>query len=760
MSTYCNFDFLDKEFILCAVNMNIKNNFINFAVTVMDSCNNKVKICEFIDNDFFTSLENILIQIAPTHEDIKYYILGNFPLDFFAQKFQNLIEKLEIVDNKQVFINNKEFSDNKNIDFFSTIKLLLATSDNEQNNPLFSKNELIFALSTLNSTINYTRILQFENFQNKFFLEKFNVNEFMGLDMTCVKCLNLFDNFDDKKQYSFSKLNKTQNKNSVFAVLNNCCTRFGSRMLRSWMLQPLQEKEEIDTRLNMVELLLSSNYFKREIRDSYLSKIDDIQTINMNLSKYISKNDENLVKLNDCAKLQNTINICKNLLFYLKCYEGPHSELLFERYVKHLDDIIIRLGKLEEMFSKTLVFDNKSREYVINFKLNPELAIIQEQVDECWQEIEQIKSNVENEIYSKSAKPKKIKITEYACNGFALEIPKSDGDNFMKNSNKSSNFKIVNTNKAALVINSQELRNLSESYRKLKSEYRSHEKIFHQKVLKVTSSYHPLFERLIYLLSELDVLSSFATVVEDSKEVYAKPILTNNNADRLLLLKDSRHIILEWNADIIKKNNPNNKNLIANDCEMKEGGNIKLITGINMGGKSTYLRQVGICVLLAHIGMYLPATSATVPIIDQIFTRVGAGDLMLKGISTYMNEMIEVCSLIKSATTRSLMLIDELGRGTSTDDGVGISYAILYHISTEINCFCLFATHFFELTAMENLLKNLKNYYMSYAVLNGELLMEYKILPGKANNSFGVNLFKSLKFDEDTCQALEKFISA
>ena len=183
-----------------------------------------------------------------------------------------------------------------------------------------------------------------------------------------------------------------------------------------------------------------------------------------------------------------------------------------------------------------------------------------------------------------------------------------------------------------------------------------------------------------------------------------------------------------------------------------------LLTGINMGGKSTFLRQIGICVILAHIGMFLPATYAEIPLIDQIFTRVGAGDIMLKGISTYMNEMIEICSVIRSASNKSLLLIDELGRGTSTDDGVGISYAILSYICEKIDCYCLFATHFYELTEMEEKFNKIKNYYMKYEVINGEVIMEYKLLKGKNSSSFGVEMFKSLNFDQNTCEILDKFI--
>jgi len=188
-----------------------------------------------------------------------------------------------------------------------------------------------------------------------------------------------------------------------------------------------------------------------------------------------------------------------------------------------------------------------------------------------------------------------------------------------------------------------------------------------------------------------------------------------------------------------------------------ETNNFHLLTGINKGGKSTYLRQIGICVILAHIGCYVPASKANIPLIDQIFTRVGAGDIMLKGVSTYMNEMIEVCSLLKSASETSLLLIDELGRGTSTKDGVAISAGIIQYICEDLKSYCLFATHFYELTKLEEQFKNLKNFYVGYTIDNGDILMTYKVLPGKINTSLGTELFKALNFDSETCELLNKF---
>ena len=299
------------------------------------------------------------------------------------------------------------------------------------------------------------------------------------------------------------------------------------------------------------------------------------------------------------------------------------------------------------------------------------------------------------------------------------------------------------------MITTPKVSSLSSDIKDLRSEFKSAESEYMKKVLDVIATYHPLIDNLIAILSSLDILSSFAVLVSNSKYDYTKPIISPPR--NKLVLKNSRHILLEF----INCRTP----LVSNDVTLlPDTDNIHLITGINMGGKSTYLRQVGICVVLAHIGCYVPASYAEIPIIDQIFTRVGAGDLMLKGISTYMNEMIEVCSLIKSATNKSLLLIDELGRGTSTDDGVGISYAILYHLSKVINAYCLFATHFYELTEMENEVPNVKNYYMSYCVMNGEVVMEYKVLKGKNNSSFGVGMFHSVNFDNDTCETLNKFL--
>jgi len=165
-----------------------------------------------------------------------------------------------------------------------------------------------------------------------------------------------------------------------------------------------------------------------------------------------------------------------------------------------------------------------------------------------------------------------------------------------------------------------------------------------------------------------------------------------------------------------------------------------------MGGKSTYIRQVAICVLLAHIGCFVPCTEADVPLIDALITRVGASDMQLKGLSTFMSEMLETSCLLKIATDNSLLVIDELGRGTSTSEGFGISWGAAEYILKNVKAYCLFATHFHELTTMEGQIQGVKNFYVSAISKDGQLTMQYKVKPGAVDRSYGIFVAEMLKF--------------
>ena len=233
-------------------------------------------------------------------------------------------------------------------------------------------------------------------------------------------------------------------------------------------------------------------------------------------------------------------------------------------------------------------------------------------------------------------------------------------------------------------------------------------------------------QEIAKIISEIDVLSTFSIIC--SKYNYVRPIINDDNVVNII---ESRHPVVEA---FIKEE------YVPNDIVMDENTNILLITGPNMAGKSTYMRQLGIIVIMAQIGCFIPAKSGTLPIFDKIFTRIGASDDLVSGESTFMVEMTEAGNAITNATRKSLILFDELGRGTATFDGMSLAQAILEYIHNNISCKTLFSTHYHELTDLEKKLPNLKNKHVSAKEENGNITFLHKVLDGSVDKSYGINV--------------------
>ena len=528
-------------------------------------------------------------------------------------------------------------------------------------------------------------------------IELYSDKQYMNLDYNTQRNLEL----------TATMLNK-EKRGSLLWVLDKTKTAMGKRLIRSWLEHPLLNVSAINNRQSAVEELVNNNMLRLDIMDA-LSGIFDIERL-MTRIVYGSANGRELRSL--AAALQKLPQL---------------SELVADCSAKYLKKVYKEIDLLEDIYN---LIDSAIVEEppfsvreggMIKKGYNPDLDILLTDMNDS----KGILARIEAEQREKTGIPK-LRVGYNKVFGYYIEVTNSYKDLVPETYIRKQTL----TNCERYIT--QDLKDIEGRILGAKDRSVAMEYTLFDNVRKTVADNLERIQRTAKAIAVLDVLVSLANVAADNR--YVRPEV---NLSTVIRLKDSRHPVVE----ALLTDTP----FVPNDVYLDSAGErVAIITGPNMAGKSTYMRQVALIVLMAQMGSFVPASSATIGVVDSIFTRVGASDDLASGQSTFMVEMSEVANIVKSATSKSLLILDEIGRGTSTFDGMSIARAVLEYCADrkKLGAKTLFATHYHELTVMQDLLDGVKNYSIAVKKRGDDITFLRRIIPGGADDSFGIEVAK------------------
>ena len=556
------------------------------------------------------------------------------------------------------------------------------------------KPDVICAVGAL---INYLKETQMTGLERINQIDTYSESQYMKLDYNTQRNLELTQTMLSKEK-----------RGSLLWVIDKTKTAMGKRLIRSWLEHPLMNISTINNRQSAVEELVNNTVLRLELTEN-LSGIFDIDRL-MTKIVYGSANARDLRSL--CSAVKDLPQI---------------SSLLSECKASHLRMIYKNIDLLEDIHS---LIDSAIVEQppftireggMIKQGYNSDLDVINNDMNNS----KDILAQIETEQKELTGIPK-LRVGYNRVFGYYIEVTNSYKnmvpDTYIRKQTLTNCERYITPD-----LKEVEARILGAKDRSVALEF----KLFEEIRLKVADSLERI-QRTSKAIATLDVLNSFANVASDNR--YVRPDVTQSTA---IKIKDSRHPVVEL---LLK-----NASFVPNDVNLdNKSDRVAIITGPNMAGKSTYMRQIALIVIMAQIGCFVPASSAQIGIVDSIFTRVGASDDLASGQSTFMVEMNEVANIVKSATSRSLLILDEIGRGTSTFDGMSIARAVLEYCADKkkLGAKTLFATHYHELTVMEDLLDGVKNYSIAVKKRGDDITFLRRIVPGGADDSYGIEVAK------------------
>ncbi|KAH6342927.1 hypothetical protein HBI37_091410 [Parastagonospora nodorum] len=685
------------------------------GVCFADASVRELGVTEFLDNDLYSNFESLLIQLG-----VKECLIQ---LD--ASKKDIELNKLRtIADNCGCAVAERSATD-------------FGTKDIEQDLPRLLKDEagtlpqmdLKLAMGAASCLIRYLGLMSDSSNFGQYQLYQHDLSQYMKLDAAALKALNLMPGPRDGAKNM-----------SLYGLLNHCKTPTGSRLLAQWLKQPLMNVAEIERRQQLVEAFVNDTELRQTMQEEHLRSIPDLYRLSKKFQRKVANLEDVVRAYQVIIRLPGFLSSLESVM------DEKYKDPLDAEYTDKLRQFSAAFGGLQEMVETTVDLDAlDNHEFIIKPEFDEALRTIRKRLDKLKRDMESEHARVGDDLNQDTEK--KLFLENHKVHGWCFRLTRNESGAIRQK----KQYQEIQTQKNGVYFTTSTLQDKRREFDQMSENYNRTQSGLVNEVVSVASSYVPVVEKLAAVLAHLDVIVAFAHVSVHAPTSYTRPKMHARGTGNTIL-KEARHPCMEQQDDI---------SFITNDISLKRGeSEFLIITGPNMGGKSTFIRQTGVIALMAQIGCFVPAAEAELTIFDCILARVGASDSSIKGVSTFMAEMLETANILKSATKESLIIIDELGRGTSTYDGFGLAWAISEYIVKEIGAFALFATHFHELTALSNTYPQVENLHVVAHISEGteetdsgvqkkrEVTLLYKVEPGFSDQSFGIHVAELVRFPQ------------
>ena len=638
--------------------------------------------------------------------------------DITTGEFQvvNIDKQDNILNNQLATMEIKEIVVESNCTYSFHEGIMVSRYDNETFNEkyqdIFKNIKDLKQIKVATLLLNYLIETQKRDLEHLQIIEEINNKDYMTMDLYTKKSLELTENARDHEKYG-----------SLFWLLDMTKSAMGARLLKNYIDRPLLNRQAIEKRLDIVEIF-TQQFIQRESIKEILKEVYDLER----LSSRIAFGNINARDLKWIASSLKVIPELKQQLYSFN-----------EDLTNQLADQLIDLSHITKLIDDAII-DNPP----LTIK---EGNIIKDHFSEDLDELRYLRDHGKQWLIDFEQKErektgiKNLKVGYNRVFGYYIEVTKGSLDQVKDEFEYTRKQSLSNAERFITPeLKDMESKILSAQDKIEKLEY----VLFTQIRNEIKKEVH-LIQDIAKIIAQVDVYQSLAMLASENS--YVRPVFNNN---KTLEITEGRHGVIEKVMG--------HGQYVPNDVSIDEKNPVVLITGPNMGGKSTYMREVALMIIMAQIGSFVPAKYANLTIFDQIFTRIGASDDLISGQSTFMVEMLEANNALRYANENSLILFDEIGRGTATFDGMAIAQAMIEYIAKNIHCMTLFSTHYHELTFLEDKGLGIQNVHASARVDNDHLVFEYLIKKGKSNKSYGVNVAKLAKLPDEVIQRANRVL--